>query len=189
MITKEEESWINRRKNWKWKIAMAPIAQKNWKTNEDTCENLDTSVQRDHKVIREYLNDAPVWFGEREVKTGMNNSEMMGSEESNWKILLKCFGWVWKEFSQSKTIMRGWQQVRTMNLEENGARLREKSSSVFKSENDDKKHHHELLRYSGMTNRKVEPMMKMIWQILEEDIWLMTVHSYVKLWKEFEKLR
>ena len=28
-----------------------------------------------------YLNDAPVRFGEREMKAGMNNSEMMGSEE------------------------------------------------------------------------------------------------------------
>ena len=29
-----------------------------------------------------------------------------------------------------------------------------------KFENDDEKHHHELLRYSGMTILKVEPMMK-----------------------------
>ena len=28
------------------------------------------------------------------------------------------------------------------------------------AENDDEKHHHELLRYSGMKNRKVEPTMK-----------------------------
>ena len=31
-----------------------------------------------------------------------------------------------KEFSQSKTIMRGWHQARTMNLEENGARFKRK---------------------------------------------------------------
>ena len=35
--------------------------------------------QRDHELIRDYLNDAPVRFGERELKAGMNNSEMMGS--------------------------------------------------------------------------------------------------------------
>ena len=34
-----------------------------------------------------------------------------------------------------------------------------RSSNV---ENDDKKHHHELLRYSGMKIRKVEPTMKRI---------------------------
>ena len=37
-----------------------------------------------------------------------------------------------KKLSQSKTIMIGWHKARTMNLEENGARLREKPSSVFK---------------------------------------------------------
>ena len=53
--------------------------------NEDTWENLNISERRYHELIREYLNDAPVRFGERELKTGMNNSEMTGSEESNWK--------------------------------------------------------------------------------------------------------
>ena len=38
----------------------------------------------------------------------------------------------WKRFSQSETIMRGWQQASTMNLEENRARLKINSSSVFK---------------------------------------------------------
>ena len=41
-------------------------------------------------------------------------------------------------------------------------------------ENDDEKHHHELLRHSGiMKNIKVELTMKRIWKILEKDIWLM----------------
>ena len=62
-----------------------------------------------------------------------------------------------KEILTTKTITRGWHKARAMNLEENGARLREKSSSVFKSKNDDKKHHNELLRYSGIMNLKVEP--------------------------------
>ena len=39
-----------------------------------------------------------------------------------------------------------------------------RSSNV---ENDDKKHHHKLLRYSGMKIRKVEPMSKRTWKILE----------------------
>ena len=50
-------------------------------------------------------------------------------------------------------------------------------------ENDDAKHQHELLRYSGMNIRKVELTMKRNWKILEKYIWLMTIHSYVKLWK------
>ena len=40
--------------------------------------------------------------------------------------------------------------------------MEKNSSSVSNVENDDEKHHHELLRYYGMTNRKVEPMMKRI---------------------------
>ena len=43
----------------------------------------DTIERRDHELIREYLNGAPVRFGERELKAGMNNSEMMGSGETN----------------------------------------------------------------------------------------------------------
>ena len=50
--------------------------------NEDTL-GIDTRKRIDHELIRGNLNDAPVKFGERELKAGMNNSEMMGSEESN----------------------------------------------------------------------------------------------------------
>ena len=53
--------------------------------------------------------------------------------------------------------MRGWHEARTMNLQENGPRFRRNPSSVFNAENDDEKLHHELLRYSGMKIRKVEP--------------------------------
>ena len=59
-----------------------------------------------------------------------------------------------KEFSQSKTIMRGWHQARTMNLQENGQDLRETLLRSSKSENDDEKHHHELLRYSGRMKKQ-----------------------------------
>ena len=33
--------------------------------DEDTWVNLDPREQRDHELIREYLNDALVWFGEQ----------------------------------------------------------------------------------------------------------------------------
>ena len=57
--------------------------------------------------------------------------------------------------------MRGWHQARTTNLEENGPRFGGKtlprSSNI---EKDDEKHHHELLRHSGIKIRKVEPTTK-----------------------------
>ena len=113
------------------KVAKAQITGKNWKTNEDTWGDLDTWERRDRELIRGYLNDAPEEFENESWKLRMNNSEMMGSGESNWKD-----SWIapngWNEFSQSKTIKRGWQQASTMNLEENRARLKRNSSSVFK---------------------------------------------------------
>ena len=68
-----------------------------------------------------------------------------------------------------------------------GTRFRGNTSSVFKSENDDEKHHQELFRHSGrIKSEEVEPTMKRIWPILEKYIWLMIIHSYVKLGEEFE---
>ena len=59
--------------------------------------------------------------------------------------------------------MRGWQQASTMNLEENRARLKRNSSSVFNDENDNEKHHQELLRHTGrIKSEEVEPTMKII---------------------------
>ena len=167
------------------KVAKAQFTGKNWKTNEDTWGDLDTWERRDHELIRGYLNDAPVRFGERELKAGMNNSKMTGSGESIWKD-----SWIapdgWKEFSQSKTIMRGWHQARTMNLEENGARFKRNSSSVFKCWEWRQGTPAKLLRYSGMmTSEEVEPTMKWFEIDLGKGMWLMRIHSYVKLGKEF----
>ena len=50
------------------RLAKAQFTGKNQKTTEDTWENLDTREQRDHELTRVYLNDAPVRFGERELK-------------------------------------------------------------------------------------------------------------------------
>ena len=68
MITKEENSWPNHRKNWKTNKVKGWITGKNLKTNKDTWGNLDTWERRDHELIREYLSDVPVRFGERELK-------------------------------------------------------------------------------------------------------------------------
>ena len=46
----------------------AQFTGKNWKMNEDTWQNLDIRERRDHELIREYLNDAPLRFGELELK-------------------------------------------------------------------------------------------------------------------------
>ena len=93
----------------------------------------------------------------------MKNYDTMAFGGKKWKQLMKCSGWVKRIFT-IKTIMKGWHQARTMNLEENGARYGGKillrSSNV---ENDDERDHHALLRYSGRMNiRKVEPTMKRI---------------------------
>ena len=58
--------------------------------------------------------------------------------------------------------MRGWHKARTMNLQENGYDLEETLTRPSESENDDDKHHHELLRHSVMKIRKVDPTMKRI---------------------------
>ena len=99
--------------------------------NEDTLGYLDTWERREHEPINDHLNKAPVRSENDNCKLRMNKSSMMSSGYSNWED-----SWIspdgWKRFSQSKTIMRGWQQASTMNLEENRARLKRNSSSVFK---------------------------------------------------------
>ena len=55
----------------------------------------------------------------------------------------------WKEFSQSKTIMRGWHKLELWIFKRMDQDLREILLRSSRSENDDEEHHHELLRYSG----------------------------------------
>ena len=46
------------------KVAKEQFTGKNWRMNEDTLGDFDTSERRDHELVRENLNDAPVRFGE-----------------------------------------------------------------------------------------------------------------------------
>ena len=74
-------------------------------------------------------------------------SEIWGTRAENWEWTSLLKWWApdnrtentleyilmgEKKILTIETITRGWQQARITNLEENGARLREKSSSVFK---------------------------------------------------------
>ena len=47
------------------KVAKAQFTGKNWKTNEYTRGDLDTREQRDHKLIKEYLNEATEEYGDK----------------------------------------------------------------------------------------------------------------------------
>ena len=49
-------------------IAKAQFTGKNWKTNELTSGDLDTRERGGHELIRGYLNESPVRFGEQELK-------------------------------------------------------------------------------------------------------------------------
>ena len=155
------------------KVAKAQFTGKSWKTNEDTWGDLDTWERRDHELIRGYLNDASEEFENESWKLRMNNSEMMGYGESIWKD-----SWIapdgWKEFK------------RAMNLREKGQDLEETLLRSSNVENEDENHHDNL--WDTPEQRRIE-MLNQRWKCfksdLEEGIWLMIIHSYVKLGKEF----
>ena len=163
MITKEVKSWTNHRKNLKMKVAMAQFTGKNWKMNEDTWGGLDTWEQRDHELTIVNLNDAPVRFGE--LKAGMNNSEKLGSGESNWRDSWIAPDGYGRNYHNRKQLWEEGIKLEPWILKRMEQDLREILLRSSKSENDDEKHHHELLRHSGRIKRKrVEPKMKRIWK-------------------------
>ena len=84
--------------------------------NEDAWENLEARERRDHELIRDYLNEAPVKLENDNWKLGINkSSEMMGSEWTNWKG-----SWITpdglKEFSRSKQIREDGNKLESRNL-------------------------------------------------------------------------
>ena len=54
MVTKENESWTNHRKNWN-----RVMKKNNPPGRISTWGNLDTRERRDRELIKEYLNEAP----------------------------------------------------------------------------------------------------------------------------------
>ena len=88
-----------------------------------------------------------------------------------------------KNISQSKTLMRGWQQARIMNLEENGARLKRNSSSVFNIWEWWWETPSNCWDTTGWKVERLNRQWKEFESDLGEGIWLMKIHSYVKLWK------
>ena len=91
----------------------------------------------------------------------MNKPEMMAFVGIKWIELMKCFGWV----KRILTIENNYEDGIKLELRifgRTGKDLRGILLRSSKFENDNEKHHHELLRYSGMKIRKVEPTMKII---------------------------
>ena len=98
--------------------------------NKDAWEDLDTWERRAHEPIKDYLNEAPVKLGERELKLKwiiFDDGLRITDWEDSWITPDRS-----KRILTIKTITRGWQHARITNLEENGARLKRNSSSVFK---------------------------------------------------------
>ena len=163
------------------KVPKAQITGKNRKTNADTWGDLDTWEQRGHELIRGYLNDAPVRFGEEGWKLEWvitrwwapenqteKTPELLWMDEKNshnrkqlWEDGIKLEPWILKRMEQD---------------------LRETLLRSSKVENDDEKEHQNYWDTPGKWKAKgVEPTMKRVWKILGKDIWLMMIHSYVKL--------
>ena len=135
------------------KVTKAQITGKNLQMNEDTWESLDTREWRDHELIRGYLNDPPVKFGEQELKVENEKySEMMAFGLSIKEATPEMHRVVEKYFHNQKQLWVDGIKLKPWNLKRMEQDLRELLLWSSKSENDDKKHHRELLRYFGMTN-------------------------------------
>ena len=113
----------------------------------------------------------------------MNNYEMMGSGESNWKTL-ELLQMGEKNSHNQKQFWEDGIKLELRVFGRMGMIWRRNSSSVFKIwewRRETPSWIVEALRneeWKGWANNE------RIWQILENGIWLMIIHSYVKLWNE-----
>ena len=92
----------------------------------------------------------------------MKNYDTMAFGGKKWKQLMKCYGWVKRILTIENSYERMTASLNYASLRERirfGGKTLLRSSDV---ENDDEKHHHELLRYSGRMkkNKEVEPTTK-----------------------------
>ena len=132
MIIKEKGIWRNHRKNlkieWRKRMNHREELENEWRylrgfrymRKKRTWTDLGIFEQCTGKI---WIMRAEGW--EWGITTWWPSEERNGNNSWNAPD-------GWKEFSQSKTIMRGWHQARTTNLEENGARFKRNSSSIFK---------------------------------------------------------
>ena len=75
------------------------------------------------------------------------------------KRLLNCSGWVKRILTIENNYESGM-KLEPRIFKRTDQDLRETLLQSSHYENDNEKHHHELLRHSGMKNGKVEPTMK-----------------------------
>ena len=85
------------------------------------------------------------------------SSEMMGFGVKKWKQLMKCSGKVKRISHDQKQLCEDGNKLESRILKRMEQDLRETLLRSSNVDNGDEKHHFELLRHSGMKNRKLEP--------------------------------
>ena len=169
------------------RLAKAQFTGKSWKTNEDTWGDLDTWERRDHELIRGYLNDAPVRFGEWYLHA--ENEELWhdGLRRKEMETTHEMLRMGEKNSHSRKQLWDDGMKLEPWIFGRTGKDLRGTLLRSSKTMNDDEKHHYELLGYSGrMKNKEVEPTMKNNLKSILENIWLMrfiVTSNFERIWE------
>ena len=146
------------------KVTKAQITGKNWKTNEDTWGDLDIRERRDHELIRGYLNDSPEEFENESWTLRINNSEMIGSGEWNWKE-----SWITPDGETNshnrKQLWEAGIKLEPWIFGRTGKDLRGTLHRSSKSENDDEKYHQ---NYWDTPEQWIIEMMDQRWKNLKD---------------------
>ena len=154
--------------------------------NEDAWEKLDTWERRDHELIKDHLNEAPVKLENDNWKLRMNNPEIMAFGESNWTDSWICTGWI-KELSWSKQLWEDGNKLESRILKRMEQHMEEKFFFGLQVWRIAKRN---TTMNSWYTPRWRIERLSQRGQKFVSDIgegnWLMLIPSYVKLGKEFE---